>query len=100
MADIVREASLSGALRAGNTLRGSLSPETSLAGTVNAATMADLPAYDGEYIIEPKLHEDITLSTKNRKMKSDVTVLKIPHYEVSNEAGGTTLILGGEGYAQ
>lgn len=96
MAEIVREAALSGTLRAGDTLRGNLTAETSLTGTVNAAAMADIPVYDGEYTVEPKLREDITLSTKNRKMKSDVTVLKVPSYEVSNEAGGTTFILGGE----
>ena len=40
----------------------------------------------------------VTLPTKSKTMKDDVTVLKIPQYEVSNEAGGNTLIMGDEYY--
>ncbi len=47
--------------------------------------------YDGEYTVIPTL-ENQTLATADKLMKQDVTVEKIPHYEVSNNAGGTTFI--------
>lgn len=95
MPDIVKEVSLSGALRAGDTLRGNITAEVSLSGMVNAAAVADIPAYDGEYTVEPKLREEIIMQTKGRRMTADVTVSKVPSYEVTNEAGGITFILGG-----
>lgn len=52
--------------------------------------------YDGPYEVVPQLYENISLPTKGATPEEDITVLKIPQYEVSNEAGGTTLILGGE----
>ena len=48
--------------------------------------------YDGEYSVIPTL-ENQTLATADKLMKQDVTVEKIPHYEVSNNAGGTTFII-------
>lgn len=53
-------------------------------------------AYDGPYEVVPQLYENISLPTKGATPEEDITVLKIPQYEVSNEAGGTTLILGGK----
>lgn len=53
-------------------------------------------AYAGPYEITPKLYKNISLPTKGTTPKEDITVFKIPKYEVSNEAGGKTLILGGE----
>lgn len=53
-------------------------------------------AYAGPYEVTPQLYEDITLPTKETIAEGDITVFKIPQYEVSNEAGGTTLILGGK----
>lgn len=52
--------------------------------------------YTGPYEVIPQLYEDISLPTKGTTPKKNITVFKIPQYEVSNEAGGTTLILGGE----
>ena len=51
--------------------------------------------YTGPYEVTPKLYKNILLPTKGTMPKEDITVFKIPQYEVSNEAGGTTLILGG-----
>lgn len=48
--------------------------------------------YDGEYTVIPTL-ENQTLATADKLMKQDVTIEKIPHYEVSNNAGGTTFII-------
>lgn len=52
--------------------------------------------YTGPYEVTPQLYEIINLPTKGVTPKENILVLKIPQYEVSNEAGGTTLILGGE----
>lgn len=54
--------------------------------------------YTGDYRVTPKIYTPVTLPTKSKTMKDDVTVLKIPQYEVSNEAGGNTLIMGDEYY--
>lgn len=53
-------------------------------------------AYDGPYEVTPQLYESISLPTKGTVPEEDITVLKIPQYEVTNEAGGMTFILGGE----
>lgn len=52
--------------------------------------------YAGPYEVIPQLYKSILLPTKGSMPKEDITVLKVPQYEVSNEAGGTTLILGGK----
>lgn len=54
--------------------------------------------YDGDYEVTPKTMSEVTLETKSKTMKDNVTVLKTPQYEVSNEADGVTLILGDEYY--
>ncbi len=54
--------------------------------------------YDGEYSVTPKVYEETELETKHKLMKDDVVVRKIPTFEVSNESGGTTLIIGEEIY--
>lgn len=52
-----------------------------------------LPDYKGEYEVTPSPEEQ-TLPTKNKSMRKDVTIKKIPTYEVSNSSG-TTFIIGG-----
>ena len=49
--------------------------------------------YDGDYIVIPKVIEQV-LPTREKVMASDLTVKEIPTYEVSNEAGGNTFIIG------
>lgn len=51
--------------------------------------------YDGEYVITPDSHENIVLETSNKLLNDDITVLKIPTFETSNESG-TTLYIGKE----
>lgn len=53
------------------------------------------PPYDGEYIVTPKTYDEQILPTKNKKMVDNLTVKKIPQYEVSN-LYGNTLIIGEE----
>lgn len=52
--------------------------------------------YTGPYEVTPQFYKDILLPTKGSMPKENITVLKVPQYEVTNAAGGTTLILGGE----
>lgn len=48
--------------------------------------------YDGEYIITPSTDTDQILETKNTYLDSNITVLKIPTYETSNEVGISFII--------
>lgn len=54
--------------------------------------------YEGEYDITPSTYSDKVLATRNLVMTKDVTVRKIPQFEVSNTSDGKTLIIGEEYY--
>ena len=54
--------------------------------------------YEGEYDITPSTYNDKVLATQNLVMTKDVTVRKIPQFEVSNTSNGKTLIIGEEYY--
>lgn len=56
--------------------------------------------YQGDYTVTPKVTKEIILETKTKVMKDDVTISKMPQFEVANEAGGKTLILGDDYYGQ
>lgn len=60
------------------------------------AVWRDLPKYTGEYTITPEVDTAQTLETAGTYMTNDVKVKAIPDYEVSNEAGGNTFIIGKE----
>ena len=62
----------------------------------NIGGTSQTPPYDGEYEVTPKTYDEQTLPTKNKRMLKDVTIKKIPQYEVSNSAEGYTLIIGEE----
>lgn len=49
-----------------------------------------------ETTVTPRIYEETRLETKDKLMPDDVTVRKIPRYEVSNDCGGVTLIMGDE----
>lgn len=72
--------------------------EVSLSGVVTIPTIVSIPLYEGEYSVTPKVASDVALPTNGKQMQQDVTVLKIPQFEVSNESGGKTLIIGEEYY--
>lgn len=55
----------------------------------------DYQKYTGDYEVTPSLSEDITLNTAHKVMSDDVTVKKVPRYDVTNEAGGVTVYIGG-----
>lgn len=52
--------------------------------------------YKGDYTVIPNAHEQIVLKTKERKMLDNITVKKIPYFDVSNEFGGSTVYIGSE----
>ena len=54
--------------------------------------------YEGEYDITPSTYNDKVLATQNLVMTKDVTVRKIPQFEVSNTSNGKTIIIGEEYY--
>lgn len=54
--------------------------------------------YEGEYDVIPSTYNDKVLATRNLVMTRDVTVRKIPQFEVSNTSDGKTLIIGEEYY--
>lgn len=58
--------------------------------------LSTAPRYKGETTVTPKNYEETCLKTKDKLMPDDVTVRKIPRYEVSNDCGGVTLIMGDE----
>ena len=51
--------------------------------------------YNGEYEVTPTFAEQI-LETKDKIMSENVTVHKIPRYDVANEAGGVTVYIATE----
>lgn len=54
----------------------------------------ELPYYEGDYHVIPKVGEEQVLQTAFRSMREDVTVEEIPNERVSNQFG-TTFIIGG-----
>lgn len=60
---------------------------------VIAQSGGSFPKYEGDYEVTPSMKNDITLETAKKLMTDNVTVKKIPRYDVSNEAGGTTVYI-------
>lgn len=52
-------------------------------------------SYDGKYTVTPSRSAQI-LSTANKVMLDDVTVLAVPYSITTNTAGGTTLYIATE----
>ena len=50
--------------------------------------------YNGRYQVTPMANVDQILRTGNKILEEDMIVEKIPYAEVSNTAGGTTVIIG------
>lgn len=63
--------------------------------TGNVSIPTGYEHYEGDYEITPKIKKQ-TLETKNKLMYSDLTIKEIPYYEVSNDYGGITIIIGEE----
>lgn len=61
---------------------------------VGASAGGRLPPYTGSYTVTPDFADDIILPTANKSMTDNMTVEKVPSYEVENESGGITFVLG------
>ena len=88
------KASISGKVTARGAVAGRVRSEAGISGKVEIGKTKSLPWYEGEYEVIPKW-EDITLKTKQKSMREDVTMQAIPYAEVDNLAGGKTAIIGG-----
>lgn len=64
---------------------------------VTGTTVVGAPEYSGPYDITPLFTAQV-LPTAKKLMQKDVTIRKIPQYEVSNDSNGYTLIIGDEYY--
>lgn len=64
-------------------------------GEVIEAPTSDIPVYDGEYSVKPKVDEQ-ALETAGKMMRDDVRILSIPFFSVSNSTGGSTVYIGTE----
>lgn len=64
---------------------------------VTGTAVVDAPEYTGPYDITPLLSAQ-TLPTAKRLLQRDLTIKKIPQYEVTNDSNGYTLIIGEEYY--
>ena len=61
-----------------------------LIGYINKGGSSDI--YRGEYEVTPKAAEAVILDTKYKTMIDDVTVKKVPYFEVHNDNGKTAYI--------
>ena len=76
------------------TITGVINTEQNIGGCIQlpASIGIDAPEYDGQTEITPDAYNEYQLETKNKIIREDITVFKIPTYETSN-ASGTTFII-------
>ena len=91
----INEAAQSGGSGGGELPAGG-TPGQVLTWTANGSAWKDLPTYDGEITIIPQVENTQTLKTAGKYLEQDVQVKEIPQYSVSNDAGGTTFLIGNE----
>lgn len=82
-----------GTLIAEGILSGTLNGESELKGVLSTTIISESPEYTGSYNIIPSASENITLPTADRHVSHDISVGKIPRYEVGNLGGGYTFII-------
>lgn len=89
----VEEVKLNGRITASGRLAGAISGIGNLSGTLSEPK--GYTDYTGSYDPIPTV-DGVTLATKDKHMTDDVTIQPIPTYEVQNEKGGVTFIIGGK----
>lgn len=82
-----------GTLTAAGALSGALSAQGGMSGAISIPNQIPTPAYEGEYIVIPRLYEQ-ALETSGYRMLDDVTVRKIPVVQTTNPTGGLTVVIG------
>lgn len=69
-----------------------------IANVVNLRGSMSMPIgysdYTGDYEVTPKIVAQ-SLPTADKHLSKDVVIKEIPYYEVSNQANGKTIIIGG-----
>lgn len=60
---------------------------------VKVGTGGTKPYYEGEYTITPRVYEQ-TMATREKTMRSNVTIQVIPLAQVDNPQGGMTATIG------
>lgn len=88
---IITKQSLDGDVDVASKLHGDISTQDKLLGSVSISSVftASNEVYNGPYSVTPSVDAQ-TLNTKEKTMVDDVTIQKIPYYEVSNNSGGLT----------
>lgn len=74
-------------------LNGILTDGTSISAQLtipNTVTEAD--EYDGEYQVTPRVADITVLQTRNKILRNNVTIFKVPRWDTSNESGTTVYI--------
>lgn len=71
-------------------IRGAVVADGVLHGRVSMPT--EFSTYHGDYEVTPAINEQ-SLATKDKRMLDDVVIKEIPYAEVTNPAGGTTIII-------
>ena len=100
MNSLINGVTLTGIINNSSELVGTIQSTHFLRGTINSvptitgAIGGPEETYKGSYIVTPKVYPQ-SLPTKNKIMKSDVSILEIPYYETSN-LSGKTVYIGGE----
>lgn len=59
-------------------------------------TEGDFGIYEGATVVTPQASHEVVLETAQKLLREDITVKKIPYYEVSNDSGGTTIYIATE----
>jgi hypothetical protein len=83
-------------LKAFESIRGTISGESTLSGTLSAATGQDYDIYSGEYEIIPDVEDEQTLETAHKLLTDNIVVAKVPYFETSNDSNGNTAYIGKE----
>lgn len=55
-----------------------------------------LPWYDGTYEITPHAYNEQIMQTANKSMRQNVTIHKVPKFDVDNPFGGQTISIATE----
>ena len=77
-----------------DSLNGTLSDELGFTGNISVITEPE--SFDGNYEVTPKAFESQILETKNKMMKENITIKKVPYWESSNQSGGKTAYIAKE----
>lgn len=93
---LTAQSNLSGTLTGSGHLSGFLGATRSLSGTLTIPSAVGVEPYTGAYEVTPKAWDAQTLETAHKLMSNNVTVFKVPYYEISNLFDGKTAYIAEE----